>query len=73
MKKLIIASALLLLGGTLTYGQSLTPQGVLQKKKKKRISSTTISYPLQCQALTKKGTQCKRNARSGGYCWQHGG
>lgn len=27
----------------------------------------------QCQAITKKGTQCKRSARSGGYCWQHGG
>jgi hypothetical protein len=27
----------------------------------------------QCQAITKKGTQCSRAARSGGYCWQHGG
>ncbi len=28
----------------------------------------------RCQATTKKGTQCKRNASSGSnYCWQHGG
>lgn len=28
----------------------------------------------RCQATTKKGTQCKRNAASGSkYCWQHGG
>lgn len=27
----------------------------------------------QCTAITKKGTRCSRSARSGGYCWQHGG
>lgn len=28
----------------------------------------------RCQAITKKGTQCSRNARPGSsYCWQHGG
>src|SRR5262245_17357051 len=28
----------------------------------------------RCLATTKKGTQCKRSARSGSeYCWQHGG
>ena len=27
----------------------------------------------RCNAITKKGTQCSRSARSGGYCWQHGG
>lgn len=28
----------------------------------------------RCQATTKKGTQCKRNAAAGSnYCWQHGG
>lgn len=28
----------------------------------------------QCQATTKKGKQCKRNAKAGSnYCWQHGG
>lgn len=28
----------------------------------------------RCQAITKKGTQCKRKAAEGSnYCWQHGG
>lgn len=37
-------------------------------------SSGTSSYSSgRCQATTKKGTQCKRSSRSGGYCWQHGG
>ncbi len=27
----------------------------------------------RCQALTKKGTQCKRKARNNSFCWQHGG
>ena len=41
-------------------------------------SSSTRSYstPTQngrCQAITKKGTQCKRKAKNNGYCWQHGG
>lgn len=35
--------------------------------------STKSYYSARCQAPTKKGTQCKRSARSGGYCWQHGG
>jgi hypothetical protein len=27
----------------------------------------------RCQATTKKGTQCSRNAKAGSaYCWQHG-
>ena len=30
-------------------------------------------YSPRCQAITKKGSQCKRNARSGRYCWQHRG
>lgn len=27
----------------------------------------------RCSANTKKGTRCSRNARSNGFCWQHGG
>ena len=38
-----------------------------KKERPKAVSS-------QCQATTKKGTQCKRKAKSGSdYCWQHGG
>lgn len=33
---------------------------------------STNSTSTRCQATTKKGSQCKRNAQSGGsYCWQH--
>jgi hypothetical protein len=29
---------------------------------------------VRCQAITKKGTQCSRNAKPGSrYCWQHAG
>lgn len=27
----------------------------------------------RCHATTQKGTQCSRNAKSNGYCYQHGG
>ena len=27
----------------------------------------------RCQAITKKGTQCRRTTNGGDYCWQHGG
>jgi hypothetical protein len=37
---------------------------------KPRTEATSV----RCQAITKKGTQCKRNAKPGSnYCWQHGG
>jgi hypothetical protein len=52
-----------------SYGSSsstLKPEG-------KYNGSTSSYYSARCQAITKKGTQCKRSARSGGYCWQHGG
>lgn len=32
-------------------------------------NSKTIS--MQCQASTKKGTQCSRKAKYGNYCYQH--
>jgi len=42
----------------------MTPQPI--EKKQKSGSSG------QCQAITKKGTRCKRNAMPGSnYCWQH--
>lgn len=33
----------------------------------------TVKQFNRCQAITKKGTQCKRRSGNGGYCWQHGG
>ncbi len=35
--------------------------------------SPTAVYDGRCTAITKKGTRCKRSARSNGRCWQHGG
>ena len=31
-----------------------------------------ISVNNRCQGITKKGAQCKRKAKTNGYCWQHG-
>jgi len=40
--------------------------------KSKEKSQTKAIAGGQCQARTKKGTQCKRKASSGSmYCWQH--
>jgi hypothetical protein len=37
-------------------------------------STTRAEVGGRCQATTRKGTQCKRSAKSGSsYCWQHGG
>jgi hypothetical protein len=33
----------------------------------------TVTQMNRCQALTKKGIQCKRKAKNSGYCWQHEG
>ena len=32
----------------------------------------TVKQFDRCQAITKKGAQCKRRASNGVYCWQHG-
>jgi Family of unknown function (DUF5763) len=37
------------------------------------LSSRTVPQVNRCQAITKKGTQCKRKAKNSGYCWQHEG
>ncbi|HEX7903852.1 MAG TPA: DUF5763 domain-containing protein [Chitinophagaceae bacterium] len=36
------------------------------------VSTGTVRQTNRCQAITKKGTQCKRAAEDNGYCWQHG-
>lgn len=39
-----------------------------------RTQKKQETYSGRCQATTKKGAQCKRNAKAGSrYCWQHGG
>jgi len=43
-------------------------------KSKSSSGSKSKAYKSRCSATTKKGTQCKRNSKSGSsYCWQHGG
>ena len=40
--------------------------------KRNNYTPTVDTYTGRCQAITKKGTQCKRTAVSGSrYCWQH--
>lgn len=42
------------------------------KSNSSTVSKSTSTYSGRCQATTKKGTQCKRNAQPGRkYCWQH--
>lgn len=52
--------------GCVRGGKPKKSGGTYGKSRKKPSAGT-------CQALTKKGTQCSRKSRSGGYCWQHGG
>jgi hypothetical protein len=40
--------------------------------KKKIFLPTIVLDSSHCLAITKKGTQCKRKAKTNGYCWQHG-
>lgn len=45
-------------------------------KQNNKSKSTVVkgTHSVRCQAITKKGTQCKRTASPGSkYCWQHGG
>ncbi len=41
----------------------------LQSKRQKTASSNLYG---RCQAITKANSRCLRNAKRGGYCWQHG-
>lgn len=53
-----------------SYSTSITPA---RNPSKKYSTQSRNSYSNQCMATTRKGTRCSRTARSGGYCWQHGG
>lgn len=48
--------------------------GVCVTKRKSKNLPNPTSNPQknsQCQAITKKGSQCSRRASNGNYCWQH--
>lgn len=54
--------------------QAATPKPAQVVKRAPAPSPSPSYYSGQCQATTKKGSQCSRNARGGSrYCWQHGG
>lgn len=43
-----------------------------KQSNRNNYSSSVNTYSRRYQAITKKGTQCKRTAQSGSkYCWQH--
>lgn len=66
MKKLLLVITFLFLFS------GLTPQ--LYSSEKILAKYSDVIDGGRCQATTKKGTQCKRNAAEGSdYCWQHGG
>lgn len=57
--------------GDKNKSKSKTPTKSKTKTASKSSAGTSSG---QCQAITKKGTQCKRKAAAGSkYCWQHGG
>ena len=64
---------------TKAYNSGLTPCKVCRPPSPTSVSSSNnLQYQKsavtsgRCQATTKKGTQCRRNAESGRqYCWQH--
>ena len=37
------------------------------------VSNGNAHQVNRCQAIIKKGTQCKRKATNNNYCWQHEG
>ncbi len=45
--------------------------GSYNKTKDNSVSYKSVQTINRCQAITKKGTQCKRTAKDNGYCWQH--
>ena len=43
----------------------------LISKPKPKSTTSNISISSQCKGTTKKGAQCKRMVKGGGYCYQH--
>lgn len=58
---------------SLIYGRNGSSNGATSTNNSTTFSYTTPRQADRCQAITKKGTQCKRKARNNNYCWQHGG
>lgn len=57
-----------LAGGTRARGSGTAPTTT------SAVTTTRAESSGRCQGVTKKGVQCKRNAKAGSsYCYQHGG
>lgn len=63
-----------------SYSKQSSSQNSASKSRSSTSTSTSnnserrvsVSSSGRCQAITQKGTQCKRKAKSGSiYCWQH--
>ncbi len=58
---------------SLLNARGTKPFALSKKENREPVSYDRSQASWRCQATTKKGTQCKRSARSNSYCWQHGG
>lgn len=57
---------------TMSRGASLAREGAtLQKTVAYEMTDLDDNSFIQCAAITRKGTRCKRRATYGAYCWQH--
>jgi hypothetical protein len=57
-----------------TPAPSTAAEPAVPKSSPPEASAAPAARAGRCQATTKKGTQCSRNAKPGSnYCWQHGG
>jgi hypothetical protein len=57
----------------LTSGKNVNSIGLNNRNSSNTSSYSSSQETGRCLAITKKGTQCKRKAKTNGYCWQHGG
>lgn len=51
---------------------SVTEESISMPRRLRPESADAPATKERCTAMTQKGTQCTRLARSGGKCWQHG-
>jgi len=58
---------------SLISDRNANPIGLNNITSSNKTSYSTPRGTGRCQAMTKKGTQCKRKGKNNGYCWQHGG
>ncbi len=56
---------------SLLSNRNAGPVGLNNIKSAAAASYSTTST--RCQALTKKGSQCRRKGNNNSNCWQHGG